>query len=219
MAAGGKAGGIVVSVAVRRRASGLENLRILVRRTRLRAPVVARATVLRTLEGIARAPAGNGSPVAARDAECSRAAFQQIGAAPSRPAVPSAARRADAQSDVVAVHEAHVVEILAVVATDCELGQSGGRLPASAIALQAARAVARCAGAGARLVESAARAAPDTTRPARWGVQRHGLSRREGKTATSEGRPTTPRQDARPDCRRALVDQREHCSANSTAPE
>lgn len=179
--------------------------------------MVARAAVLRTPEGSAGAFAGNHPPVAAPDTEHSRAATPKIGYAPGRPAVPATARRADAQGNVVTVDEADVVEVL--LATDCELRQGDGRHPAGAIAHEAVAAVARGAGAGARRVEGAARAAPEAARPARRCVYGNGLARWEGEAASGEGRPAASRQYAWPDRLRALVHYREHCSAHSTASE
>jgi len=172
MGAGESAGKIVERVAVSIWASGLENLRVVSGRTRLRGIVVARAAVLGSPEGLAGALTGNHFPVATTHFERGRAAAPKVGDATGRPAVPAAARRGDLQGDVVAVNKAHVVEILVAVAIECELRQGGRLRPAGAIALEATAAVARGAGASARSVEVAASAAPEAARPARRGVNR-----------------------------------------------
>lgn len=189
--AGESTGGIVVSVAIRRRASGLENLRVLVGRARLRGAMVTRAAVLRSPEGGAGAFASNHPPVAAPDTEHRRAAAPEIGNAPGRPAVPGAARRGDAQGNIVTVDEAHVVEVL--VTTDCELCQGDGRHSTGTLAHQAVCAVASGAGAGTRGVEIAASAAPEAARPARWGIHGSGLPGCQGEAAIGQGRPAAAR--------------------------
>ena len=216
MAARECAGLVVVRVAVCRWASGLENLRVVAGGTRLRGVVGALAAVLVSPVLLAGALAGNHSPTASLHAQLGRAAVPKVGDAPGSPAGPGAARRRDLQWDVVAVHEAYVIEIR--VATDCELRQGGRRRPAGAIAIEPASAVGSGAGAGARCVEVAARAAPEAARPARRGVHRGGLSCGESEATTSEGSTVVTREDARPDCLRAAVDYREHRSANSNAP-
>jgi len=178
--------------------------------------MVARAAVFGSPKRLASALTGNHPPVAARNFELIRAAVPKIGDAAGRPAVPGAASRGNAQGDVVAVVEAHVVEIRVA---NCVLREGGMRRPAGAIALQAPPAVARGAGAGAGRIEGAARAAPETARPARWGVNRCRLLRGEGEAAVPEGSPVVPREDARPDRLRALVHHREYRSANPNAPE
>lgn len=71
------------------------------------------------------------------------------------------------------VHEADVIEVLAAVAAEGELGEGGGCGCASTVAFHltgAAVAGGACTTAGA--VEGAARPAPEPARPARRGLER-----------------------------------------------
>lgn len=158
MAAGERAGLVIISVAVGFRAGSLENLRVFGGRTRLRGAMALRAAVFRTLELLASAFTGNHLPVAVRNLELRRARFPKIGDAPRRPAVPCAVRRPDSQGHVEAFHKAHIVEIRLA---ESELCEGDRRHPGGAVALEATPAVARRTGAGTRFIESAARAAPE----------------------------------------------------------
>lgn len=158
MAAGERAGLVIISVAVGFRAGSLENLRVFGGRTRLRGAMALRAAVFRSLELLASAFTGNHLPIAVRNLELRRARFPKISDAPRRPAVPCAVRRPDSQGDVEAFHKAHIVEIRLA---EGELCEGGRRHPGGAVALEATPAVARGTGARTRFIESATRAAPE----------------------------------------------------------
>lgn len=215
MSAGERAGLVIVSIAIGRRASGLEDLGVFAGRTRLRAPMVARAAVFRTPKRLASAFTGNHPHVSARNPKLGRAVVPKIVDAAGRPAVPGAARRADAQGDIKAVHEADVVEIRVA---DCELGEGDRRNPTGAIALEAASAVTRGTGTSARRIELAARPAPEAAGPARRGGNLCRPLGAEGEATASEGSAVVPREDARPDRLRAPVHYREYRSVNPNAP-
>lgn len=117
--------------------------------------------------------------------QLSRTISIQIGNTSGVLAIPSPSRWPNPHTDIVAVHETNVIEILVAIAssdTESELDQSHWR-SAAASAPQPATTVAGCAVSGTRSIEIATGPRPETTGPSRRGLQ---LDRRcwlQGETA------------------------------------
>lgn len=124
------------------RARAFEELRVHARPASIRRRILAAATVLRIPKRLARAPARHrSSSIAAafsHHLQLRRALAVQLRRAPRARAVPGAALRHHQHGQIVAVHEAHVVEVKPVGAVQRELRQSGRRHRSGAGALDGA---------------------------------------------------------------------------------
>lgn len=169
--AGEGAGGVVVGVAVGRRACALEHLRVVGRSARLRRAVLAGAAVARAAVGAARALARHDAAAAGRgdDAEVRGAHRVHVARARRGTTVATAARGRHAHRHVEAVDEANIVEVLPAAPRRCErdLDERDRRRRPAALAGDVARAaVGRGAGeAPGGGVGHAARARPQRAGP------------------------------------------------------
>lgn len=119
-----------------------------------------------------------------------------------------AAEGSDGDGEIVAVDEADVVEILVI--SESNLGKSGRRGPANAIAEEVAAAVPGGAAAAAGGVEGAAVAAPHAAGPPRREAESIRLVRRQLETSPGQHRLPGTRLNPRPNRVTTLVVQR-HC--------
>jgi hypothetical protein len=211
-AAGECGGGVVECIAVGARTRGLEHLRVGRRPARRRGREGAAAAVLGPRERVARAPARGASA----GPELRGAHRVQVRGAPGRrarrgPAEAPAAGGLHQHGEVVAVHEADVVEVQPAAAVERELGQRRRRRGARARALGGAgAAVARGADKPPRgAVLRAARARPHAAGPARRRRHRARGARRELEPRGLQPRAAGVGQDARPHRVRAPVHERE----------
>lgn len=139
-----RAGRIIVRITIRPRTSRLEHLRVNRRLTQGRRVIRAATAVLRAPKRLASALA----PAAVAHPQLRRALQIQVGHAPGRRAHTRPATRLHYHGHVVAVHEAHVVEILPAGA-EGELGQGRRRRGSGAFAFDlTGTAVAGGAGGG-----------------------------------------------------------------------
>jgi hypothetical protein len=204
--AGECGGGVVVGVAVGPRARRLEVLRVHGRAARVRVPELAAAAVLGPAERLARAPACLGLSLAR--AQLGRAPLVEVGEASGDGA--SRRRGLHQHGQVVPVHQAHVVVVLAAAAVERELHQRGGRRGACAVALHlAGPAVPRRARALTGRVERAPRARPEPARPPRRRRQRARLAGAQLEPRRLQRRAPGARQHARPHRAAAPVRERE----------
>jgi hypothetical protein len=223
-AAGECGGGIVEGVTVGARARALEHLRVGSRPARRRGREGAAAAVLGPRERVARAPARGAAP----GSELGGAHRVQVRCAPGRrarrrPAGACAAGGLHQHGEVVAIHEADVVEVQPATAVERELGQRGRRRSARARALGGARAaVARGTDEPPRgAVLGAARARPHAAGPARRRRHRACRARRELEPRRLQPWAAGVGQDARPHRVRAPVHEHErrrvpHCEKRGT---
>ncbi|KAB8094799.1 hypothetical protein EE612_022149, partial [Oryza sativa] len=169
--AGERAAGVIVGVAVRRRARGLEHLRVVGGPARRRRAVGAGAAVARAPVRVARAPARHDGAAAGHDAEVGGARGVHVARARHGVAVAAAARgrRREAHRHVEPVDEADIVEVLAAGARrgEGDLGERDRRRRAAAVAGDVARAAVgggagEAAGGG---VDGAAGARPERAGP------------------------------------------------------
>ncbi|BAS83126.1 Os03g0233251, partial [Oryza sativa Japonica Group] len=225
-----RAGGVVVRVAVRRRARRLEQPRVPRRPAAVRPAVRPRAAVLRRPERLARAPARHrrrrrrpGLLVVLLPRHLQLRGAQRVHVAdapgvPARRAVHPGARRRHADADVVPVHQAHVVEVLPVGAAQRELGE-GDRRRAAEGAAHGAAAVPRDAGEGRGAGGCTVRARPQAAGPTSRGRERDVGAGRQLEPAAPDGHRGVAGQGGRPDGVGAVVAQREDRRADCLSAE
>jgi hypothetical protein len=210
--AGECGGGVVVGVAVGPRARRLEVLRVHGRAARVRVPELAAAAVLGPAERLARAPACLGLSLAR--AQLGRAPLVEVGEASGDGA--SRRRGLHQHGQVVPVHQAHVVVVLAAAAVERELHQRGGRRGACAVALHlAGPAVPRRARALTGRVERAPRARPEPARPPRRRRQGTSLAGAQLESRRLQWRAPRVRKHTRPHRAAAPVRERERHAGHS----
>jgi hypothetical protein len=214
--AGEGAGGVVVCVAVRVGAGGLEELRVGGRAAGVGVGVGAAAAVLGPAEGVA----GAAAPGAALGAQLRGAPLVEVRRAPGRGARRGtgtgtgagggAARGLHQDRQVVAVHQADVVEVVAAGGGQRELGQRRRRRRVLPVALQGpGPAVARRAHHLAAAVLPAAGAGPGAAGPPRRRRDRARRARRQHEARRVQPRASGVGLDARPHRPRAPVHERE----------
>lgn len=158
------AGGIIISIRVGLGTSHLEDPWISRGLASLGASKAPGATVPGRVERKASTLASHHSPFIVRpDLETHGAHHVQVADTPSVAAFSGAFDWGDGDGEVVAVHEADIVEVLVV--TEGDLREGGGWGAADAIAEEWATAVASGAAAASGGVEGAAVAAPEAAGP------------------------------------------------------
>lgn len=163
--AGGDAGGVIISIGISLRAGGLEDPGVCGGLAGLWGSVASGTAIPGGIESRASTLAGHDSLVVRPDLEAHGAHEVEVADAAGVAAFPRSLEGSDGDGEIVAVHEADVVEVLVVA--QGELGERGGRGAADAVAEEGATAVPGGAAAAAGGVEGAAVAAPEATRPER----------------------------------------------------
>lgn len=201
--AGSNACRVIIGIGVSPRAGRLKDPRVGRRPAGLRVPEASGAAILGRLERQARALTPH-HPVAPPRPHLQRrgAHLVQVAHATGVPALPRPPDRRDRYRQVVAVHQAHVVEVLL---PKRYLHQRRRRSAANPVAEQGAAAVAGGTAAAAGAVEDAVLAAPDAAGPADGGAEGGRLVGEEAEAAAGEDGLSGARLDRRPDRVGALV--------------
>ncbi|BAT15413.1 Os11g0706700, partial [Oryza sativa Japonica Group] len=201
-----EAGGVVVGVAVRTRADGLEKVGEDGGAARRRRGVVPRAAVAVAAHGPAGAPATRHPPFPVPHLQRRRAAHVHVRPARRRPAPHASPHRRHRHRRVEPVHQAHVVEVhRRRRRPQRHLHHRRGSRPRRAVAPQHAAAVARRAAAAPAGVEAAAPPRPHAPRPPRRHLQRRLLAGAQVEAARLRRRVPRGAQQPRPHRLAAVV--------------
>nr|GMD35630.1 hypothetical protein CR513_13447 [Ipomoea batatas] len=179
------ASGIIISIRVGPWASGLEDPRVGRRLAGVGAAKAPGAAIPRGVEGRAGALAGHHAPVVMRPhLQPHRANGVQF-------KLTGAPEGSNGDGEIIAVDEADVIEILVI--SESDLGESGRRGAANAIAEEGAAAVPGGAAAASGGVEGAAVAAPHAAGPPRREAESIRLVRRQLEASPGQHRLPGPR--------------------------